>query len=276
MADGTTGMTVSLRGRWLAAAVQAKTIILAAVLSVTGIAAPAKAQELPFQLVAPPDLLLRNFDQVAFGPDFTPHIGDRIYKWAGPLRVALVGADAAYYRRFVEGHLAELSNLTGLEVQMLDYADGSENFYVHFVRQADMLDTARYYQVSLHDARPPIDASACMYAFFKNGRMAIDRSVAIISTDRDPRYIATCILEEIAQALGLPMDTDLLVSSIFSDRGLPQQMSVNDKIMIRALYDPRITPGMPRTQAMQVARLVIPQLVSQYRRFGEVGLYLRY
>ena len=270
MADGVMGRRTTSRTGLRALAAAALLSALAAG------SAPGHAQELPFQLVAPPNLLLQNFDQVAFGPDFTSRIGDRIYKWAGPLRVALIGPDAAYYRRFVEGHLFELSNLTGLEIHLLDYADGSENFYVHFVRQADMLDTARYYQVSLQDMRSAVDSSACMYAFFNNGHMAIDRSVAIISTDRDPRYIATCILEEIAQALGLPMDTDLLVSSIFSDRGLPQQMSVNDKIMIRALYDPRIRPGMPRLQAMQVARLVIPDLVNRYRQFGETALYLRY
>ena len=103
--------------------------------------------------------------------------------------------------------------------------------------------------------------------------MSIQRSIAIISTDRELRYVTTCILEEISQALGLPMDTELIRPSILSNQDLPQPMSINDKILVRALYDRRIRPGMPRDKALDVAKSIIPELIAGVQHEGEPALY---
>jgi hypothetical protein len=172
----------------------------------------------------------------------------------------------------VAWHVATLARLTGLDMRLVAGPDGGENFAVHFVRRAEMLATAARYPVDHRNARQAVDTSACMYVFYETADMSIGRSVAIISTDRHARYVTTCILEEMAQGLGLPMDTELVPPSVFSNQDLPQTLSINDKILIRALYDPRIRSGMPRAEALRQARVIIPELIAGVREHGEAAL----
>lgn len=43
--------------------------------------------------------------------------------------------------------------------------------------------------------------------------------------------------------------------------------------MVRTLYDPRITPGMPRLEALAVASEVIAELLEDIEREGVEALY---
>jgi hypothetical protein len=248
-------------------------LLVALSLLVAG-AFPGRAQQ-SLQLIAPATLLVENFTRVVFGLEFGSFMRERVHKWLGPVRIALIGADADLYRPFVAGHVAMLARLTGLDMRLVEGRDGGENFAVHFVRHAEMFETAARYPVNYRRVQRAVDSSACMYVFYENADMSIGHSIAIISTDRHPRYVTTCILEEMSQALGLPMDTELIHPSIFSDRDLPQSLSINDKILVRTLYDPRIRPGMPQAEALRQARAIIPELIAGVRRYGEAALYRR-
>jgi hypothetical protein len=70
-------------------------------------------------------------------------------------------------------------------------------------------------------------------------------------------------------------DADMIQPSVFSERTYPSlaELPLNDKIIVRTLYDPRITPGMPREVALEVAREVIRELVEGVRRHGVQALY---
>jgi hypothetical protein len=88
--------------------------------------------------------------------------------------------------------------------------------------------------------------------------------------------IRHCFFEEITQALGLFADSDVVQPSIFDEQGpIVDELPVNDKILVRVLYDKRITPGMKREEAMEVARELIPRLVEAVRDRGVEALYRR-
>jgi len=82
----------------------------------------------------------------------------------------------------------------------------------------------------------------------------------------------SCLLEEMTQVLGLPADSDLIRPSIFSSRDWAEELSINDKILVRALYDDRIEPGMTRAEAQPVIREVISDLVARVSAEGENAL----
>jgi hypothetical protein len=85
-----------------------------------------------------------------------------------------------------------------------------------------------------------------------------------------------CFIEEITQSLGLYADSELVVPSIFSNLQLGlDYLPLNDKILIRTLYDPRIKPGMSREATMEIARELIPKLVQDVRWRGVEALYQR-
>ena len=58
-------------------------------------------------------------------------------------------------------------------------------------------------------------------------------------------------------------------------RSTLDRLTINDKIFVRTLYDPRITPGMPRDEAMEQARIIIPELVAAVKKRGVEALYQR-
>jgi hypothetical protein len=64
------------------------------------------------------------------------------------------------------------------------------------------------------------------------------------------------------QSLGVWANSDLIEPSIFHSKDVTE-LSINDKILIRTLYDPRIYSGMPREDAMEMAREIITDLVSR-------------
>jgi len=50
-------------------------------------------------------------------------------------------------------------------------------------------------------------------------------------------------------------------------------LPLNDKIMVRTLYDARLKPGMTRAEAMPIVRQIIPELVTAVKEHGEAALY---
>lgn len=69
-----------------------------------------------------------------------------------------------------------------------------------------------------------------------------------------------CLLEELTQVLGLPNDTKEDFPTSFKDRNRIWDLTKYDKMMLQALYDPRITPGMPKRDALAIARGIFLRL----------------
>jgi len=101
-----------------------------------------------------------------------------------------------------------------------------------------------------------------------------ERAVVIILDTLSDKRIKHCIIEEITQALGLDADTDILQPSIMSDTiPLIDRQPMNDKIMVRTLYDKRLKSGMTRDEVMPIVRKIIPELVAAVQEHGEEALY---
>ena len=87
-------------------------------------------------------------------------------------------------------------------------------------------------------------------------------------------YYKSCVLEEIVQSLGLIGDTFQEFDSLFVEvRRVRLDFPLNDKILLRTLYDPRLRDGMPREQVMARVRQIIPELLAAYEAEGVEGLY---
>ena len=69
-----------------------------------------------------------------------------------------------------------------------------------------------------------------------------------------------CIQEEIVQSLGLTNDSDQARPSIFNDDQEFAVMTDHDALLLKVLYDPRLTPGMPADQAMPIVRRILDEL----------------
>ena len=66
--------------------------------------------------------------------------------------------------------------------------------------------------------------------------------------------------------MGLPNDSNDVYPSIFNDKGRLDDLSEQDVLLLRLLYDPRMKAGMSRDDALNTARRILPELRSRARR----------
>ena len=228
--------------------------------------------------IAAPDLLMEKFDLTAFRTDIGPSrrkdLG-QVRKWNSPIRIKLHGKNISRYRKHIGNIADELSRLSGLQINIVDVNDAiSPNVHVHLASlqetEALMASYSARYQAS-----PFGKNSVCLGAAVSKD-MRIYEAYAIIKNYYSEKHIRRCFIEEIAQTLGLFGDSEVVHPSIFSNDGpLMERLPLNDKILVRALYDPRITPGMEREDVMEIARELIPELVRRVKAEGVEALYQR-
>jgi len=76
---------------------------------------------------------------------------------------------------------------------------------------------------------------------------------------------AQCMIEEMSQLLGLQNDSDIVENSLWRNalEDKAKRLTYHDAIILRTLYDFRIKPGMPRAQALPIARRIIGELLAE-------------
>lgn len=231
------------------------------------------AATLAWSLAAAQDLadssILRDFDTVAFGNEFAEVDDPRIVKWNAPLRVYIdedVPLDEAP-RRMLSDHMQRLQRLTGIPI---DYVKAAEeaNYTIVFTQRTRYEDRVLGH-VKEFGAGPMaammgrLGRSNCAGLYSVHGRTnAIERAVVIIPVDHayERALLMRCIVEETTQTMGLPNDSDDVNPSVFNDRSILDDLTPHDELLVQLLYDTRLTPGMPRDEALQTAGRILPEL----------------
>ena len=222
--------------------------------------------------LAPISLLAESFSQIAFELEWPRAQYRHLRKWDGPVRVVTLGPPALGHGPFVDEHLAKLSRLTGLDIARVATTE-PHNLRIYFVTSPEMPAIAEFHNIEPRLFERVAGHSACMYAFTTDQRRAISQGIAILATDFGSEYVRACIIEETTQLLGLPMDNELIQPSVFSNQGLLDRLSINDQLLVRALYDPRLPVGMERGPAQLMAHRVIAELWQGVRRDGLRALH---
>lgn len=210
-----------------------------------------------------PETLLRDFEIIAFGAELGQETDGRLHKWQRPIRVFLDirAGEAELYRRLTENHLERLAGLTGLEISLADELSQA-NLVIVFDRDAQLVSSMARHAPGLTTAAIALDKAFC-FAQFWHGQDSgeIKRAVIGIPSDRaaSEGKLPHCIVEETTQVLGLPNDSDDVNPSIFNDRSVFDDLTLHDQALLRLLYDPRLRAGMPRDEALAVARWILRQ-----------------
>jgi len=89
------------------------------------------------------------------------------------------------------------------------------------------------------------------------------KAVIVVNKARTAAKTNHCVLEEMTQSLGLPNDANPSWPSIFSNTGTVSRLSWSDRVLIQALYDPRMTPGMARKSALETARRIFTEHLAK-------------
>jgi hypothetical protein len=239
---------------------------------------PVCPRSAPAEAIAEPGRLVTKFDLTVFRTHKSRRVMNAVHKWAGQIRIEIV--EPPYpFRDHVERVARDLSCLTKLRIYIHEKNQEEPgldaNFHVAMLTRDEIDPLGR---------REKLDAESLKYYLcFVAGGLdlqqddADDLFAAIgIVNDLSEAETRHCFVRLMTRALGLFADSDVVQPSVFSPDGAElDYLSVNDKIILRTLYDPRIEPGMKREQALKIARQIIPGLVQAVRERGVEALYQR-
>jgi AcrR family transcriptional regulator len=203
--------------------------------------------------------VLANLLEIVFGSEFIGEESDVVRKWSGPMRVAIYAGDPAHYRPLVLPHLEHLSRVTGLDIRLVDGADPGQNAYVFVFGREQFYAHAEQH---LGPGKNPRTNRflACFGYFHANGRRDIDEITAVIPSFISDEEVRACVIEEITQAIGLPNDSESVNPSIFNDDDMYQDLTWQDELFLRVLYDSRVRSGMTRAAFEPLARQILEEL----------------
>ncbi|MGE0421637.1 MAG: DUF2927 domain-containing protein [Reyranellaceae bacterium] len=139
------------------------------------------------------------------------------------------------------------------------------NFFIFVGRRNEMAALTRGFGTERPDLARRIETGAVSCAsvlHFAIAEHAIATAFVFLPTDMDAWRVERCVEEEITQSFGLMNDVRGSRLTLFDDdlRQRKTRLTAIDKLFLRALYDPRIRPGMNGSTLKAAAREVIGEL----------------
>jgi hypothetical protein len=198
----------------------------------------------------------------------------RLRRWEQPVRIALrfgasvPPAERAADRAKVVAYAARLARVTGHSIRV---SDNAPNYFVYIVNEDERRalgtelvtsDTG----LSVDDfnaiANLPRSTFCLVYAMSRGETGSYARAVAVIRAEHPDLLRLSCIHEELAQGLGLANDSPAARPSIFNDDEEFGLLTRQDELMLKMLYDPRLSPGMTEYEARPVVRILAHELMG--------------
>jgi len=232
-----------------------------------------------------PDDLARNFETIAFYDEYsrgtlTPTrgtaSGGHLSRWSGAVRLSTeFGASVPQAQRTkdlasINNYTARLARITGHPITS---TANNANFHVfvageddsEFLQQRLMQLVPNISQAELNLFRNLPRSFYCLVVAVSGSRNpnTYTRAVALIRAEHPDLVRLSCIHEEIAQGLGLPNDSPRARPSIFNDDDEFALLTNHDELLLKMLYDPRLTPGMTAQEARPVVRIIARDLMGQ-------------
>ena len=198
----------------------------------------------------------------------------RLLRWDRPIRVlvdfgrSIPAPKQAADRARVASYFARLTGLTGHSITLTDQ---NPNFWVHFASIDERAAMGPTLNAELSDLTPGQIAAVtnmnrdtyCQVLTQSDPATSTYISaVAVIPSEHPDLLRMSCIHEELAQALGLPNDSNAARPSIFNDDEEFALLTPQDELMLRILYNPALRPGMTEAEARPIVQTLASRLTG--------------
>ena len=219
--------------------------------------------------------LARSFRDLALSYEFHFQNGGMINqrlekpleRWEGTIRYRLIG-DAVTAEDFsvVKSITSELSRLTGLRFTP---TNGRTDMLISIATASGQEEISRWLgnagqrvYKERYDIWRRTSGWICGVTLASDARrLGLLRQAHIFVAAEQDGMRQSCLIEEIAQSLGLPNDSEV-APSIFNDDQRFTHLTEHDKILLRTLYDSRLQPGMKERQVMPLVEDIISELLN--------------
>ncbi len=225
------------------------------------------------------DMLARNFEQIAFFNEYDGNFLGRggaspLRRWAEPVRMEVIfGPSVPPSQQRIDtanirAYAARLARVTGHPVS----TSGTPNFMVVIASEDDRAEAlaraaARVAGISPASLSAMADLrrdTYCAVAAYAAGPQAntYTAAVAMIRSENPDLLRLSCIHEELAQGLGLANDSPAARPSIFNDDDEFALLTDHDELLLKLLYDPRLSIGMSAAEAAPITRIIARELTG--------------
>ena len=203
--------------------------------------------------------VVSNLMEIVFGSEFIGEDSNTVRKWTVPPRIAIYAREPERYDALVEPVLQQLRGLTGLDIRLVDRASPAQNAYILILGREQFY---AYAESHLSPGKNPRTNTYldCFGVFAADRGGAINELTAVIPESTSEATKRSCVIEEVTQALGLPNDSFTVKPSIFNDDDESQDLTWQDQLFLRVLYDGRVRPGMTRAEFEPLARRILDEL----------------
>lgn len=216
--------------------------------------------------------ILTDFIKIAFEAEGGDQPAERrLIRWRVPVRVAVRGDAGGQTGDMVAHQARKLAQLTGHDIAPLEAksAPVQPNFIVLFAAQVVDDVLGRYRSVGRGFFKSDLEmdetvrasaSGAVCYGIVRHDQAGIISALVVVPAAAPRATLHQCIVEEMSQALGLFNDSDAAQSSIFNDHSPYVDLTEQDQIMLRLLYDRRLTPGMTQEEATPILQKILAEL----------------
>jgi hypothetical protein len=219
-----------------------------------------------FDNVAPEEDLQRIFARLGAGSGVDGNTKAWVRKWVSPIRIGLVNPQSGDDARLVTEAFDKLVPLTGIPYEFPP-ATGAQNFTIHFVKHEN-LQREILKRFGSAAATLKLPKGTICFAL-PRGRNNIGYADIFVAIDNGEHIRDICILHEMMHALGLIGHHQAFGPSILYYKDVSQQQfSINDRIMLRTLYDPSISAGMSHNKAIKTANSLIVRFRQEILKNG--------
>ena len=220
--------------------------------------------------------LVTNFEQLGLFQEYTTVAGKLIarktpgvvHKWQVPVRIEPVFGTtvspekAIRDRTAITSYADRLARLTNHPIRAVSTGGNFKILILHEDERRRIGPLLREEIPSISQAvvsrveNLPRTTYCIVFAASPKDDGVYTRAIAVIRAEHPDLLRLSCIHEEIAQGLGLANDSPNARPSIFNDDDEFALLTSQDELLLRILYDRRLTPGM----TADVARPVVEQI----------------
>lgn len=217
--------------------------------------------------------LIENFERIALYDEYSIRNGrfvaqqtpSRLRRWQSPIRIGIVFGDLVPAEQrtkdiaIVRSYASRLARLTGLDISL---SDSKPNFHVLFLYRDEQktigprlqVMVPRLSQVVVNEIRnSPRNTFCAAYAFSEHSNnSAYSSAIILIKAEHADLMRQSCVHEEMAQALGLANDSPKARPSIFNDDEEFALLTRHDELLLKMLYDRRLSLGMTPATALPI------------------------
>jgi len=218
--------------------------------------------------------IIRNFNLIAFGNEYTLKRYKQVRKWAGPIRIGIQGKKhPAYFEAYVRQQIRDLWGITQHPIELYysfamqktgelakDFDAKKVNFILFYLPVADIPKAvAKYFDKDEAKVKQMIKVTTCFAKYFTKKNVIVS-AIAVFPSHHSRKTMRACVVEETTQVMGLANDSTEVNPSIFNDKSHYTELTEHDRLMLKMFYDPRITANMEREEALKTGRRILDEI----------------